>query len=129
MATSPLTFASTALPPVSIKMHCLAFGILQLFVLNALDATGHLWMAPFPVSRVSPRSTASNALAPGLGLGIVNTGVMMAIILAGAMIPIALVRSAFHRHMVRPSVRAKAVAASNTSQADWLAPIATVAPT
>ena len=124
MATSPLTFASTALPPVSIKMHCLAFGILQLLVLNASDATGHLWMAPFPLSRVSPRSTALNALAPGLG--IVNTGVTMEIVLAGAMI---LIRSAFHRHMVRRNVRAKVVAASITGQANWLAPIATVAPT
>ena len=105
-------------------MHCLAFGILQLLVLDASDATGHLWMAPFPVSRVSPQSTALNALT--LVLGIVNTGVTMEIVLAGAMIP---VRSAFHRHMVRPNVRAKAVAASFTGQADWLAPIATVAPT
>ena len=127
MATSPQTSASTALSPVSIKIHCPAFRILQLLVLDDSNATGHVWMAPLPVSRVSPRSTASTALASGLGIA--NTGVMMEIILAGAMILIALVRSAFHRHMVCPNVCAKAVAASNTGQADWLAPIATVAPT
>ena len=127
MATSPRIFASTALPPASIKMRSLVFGMLKLLALDASDATGHLWMALFPpVTRVSPRSTASNALAPGLG--IVNTGVMMAIVPAGAMIPIALVRSDFHRHTVCLNVRAKVVGASNTGQADWLVPIATVVP-
>jgi len=79
-----------------------------------------------PVSRVSPRSTASTAHAPGLA--IVNTGVMMAIVHAGAMIPIALVGSAFHQRTLRLNVRARVVAASNMGQADWLVPIATVVP-
>ncbi len=126
MATSPQTFAYTASPPVSIKMRSLVFGILQLLVLDASDATGHLWMALFPASRVSPRSTASNALAPGLRIA--NTGVMMAIIPAGAMIPIALVRSAFNQRTVCQTIRANAVAAPNMGQADWLALIATVTP-
>jgi hypothetical protein len=127
MATSPQIFASTALPPVSIKMRSLVFGILQLLALDASDVTGHLWMVLFPpVSRVSPQSTASNALAPGLG--IVNAGVMMVIVPEGVMIPITLVRSAFHRRTVRLNVRARVVAASNTGQADWLIPIATIAP-
>jgi hypothetical protein len=127
MATFSQIFASTASPPASIRMRNLVFEILQPLALDASKATGHLRMVLFPpVSRVSPRSTASNALAPGLGIE--NTDATMAIVPAGVMIPIVLKRSAFHRRLVHLPVRARVVAASNTGQADWLAPIATVVP-
>jgi hypothetical protein len=47
---------------------------------------------------------------------------------AGVMILIARKRSAFHQRTVHLTVRARVVAASNTGQADWLVPIATVVP-
>jgi hypothetical protein len=79
------------------------------------------------VSRVSPRSTASNALAPGLGIE--NTGVTIAIVPAGVKIPTVIKRSAFPRRTVHLPVRARVVvAASNTGPAGWLVLIATVVP-
>jgi hypothetical protein len=84
-------------------------------------------MVPPHVSRVSHQSTALSALAPGSA--IVLTGEMIAIVPAGAMIPIALARFAFLRHTVLPNIHATTVAAPNTDQDAWPAPIATVDPT
>ena len=57
------------------------------------------------------------------------TGEMIAIILAGAMIPIALAQFAFLRRTVLPDIRATTVAAPNMDQDAWPAQIATVNPT
>ena len=128
MATFPRIFASTASPPASIRMRNLAFVILQPLALDASKATHHLRMVLFPpVSRVSPQPTASNALAPGLGIE--NTGVTIAIVPAGVKIPTVIKRSAFPRRTVHLPVRARVVvAASNTGPAGWLVLIATVVP-
>ena len=127
MDTYPRLFASTALPPASIRMRNLAFAILQPLALDASKATRHLQMVLLPpVSRASPQSTVSNALDPGLGIE--NTGVTIAIVPAGVKIPTVIKRSAFPRRTVHLPVRARVVAASNTGQAGWLVPIATVVP-
>jgi hypothetical protein len=52
----------------------------------------------------------------------------MAIVLADVTILIVIKRSASNRRTVHLPVRATVVAASNTGQADWLVPIATVVP-
>ena len=127
MATFPRIFASTASPPASIRMRNLAFVILQPLALDASKATRHLRMVLFPPeSRVSPQSTALNALAPGLGIEI--TGVTIATVPAGVKIPTAIKRSVFPRRTGHLPVRARVVAAPNTGQAGWLVPIATVVP-
>jgi hypothetical protein len=61
-------------------------------------------------------------------LGIEITGATMAIVLADVTILIVIKRSASNRRTVHLPVRATVVAASNTGQADWLVPIATVVP-
>ena len=57
------------------------------------------------------------------------TGEMIAIVLAGVMIPITLALFAFLRRTVLPNIRATMVAAPNTDQDAWPAQIATVDPT
>jgi hypothetical protein len=101
-------------------MRNLAFVILQPLALDASKATRHF------VSRVSLQSTASNALAPGLGIE--NTGVTIATVPAGVTIPTVIKRSNFPRRLVHLHVRARVVDAPNTDQAGWLVLIATVVP-